>query len=145
MKARLQARTQKPFTEGNQGNEGPGKAPKPSPPCGLLSFLRSLLLKPVPAPLLAALVALAPSVAQAQGVEGAWVQRYAGLPGGNNDGGLKLVIDSAGNVIVAGGTAEGTTGADMLIIKYTSAGGDRHFRRRLYNDQVFEHRRALVD
>ena len=46
MKTRLEQTTETPFTEGNKGNEGQGKAPKPSRPHGLLCYLRSLLLKP---------------------------------------------------------------------------------------------------
>jgi len=74
-----------------------------------------------PAALLVALVTLLPGGAQAQGVEEAWVQRYNG-PGGAEDTAHKAVIDSAGNVIVAGNTDNRIIGRDILVIKYTSTG-----------------------
>jgi hypothetical protein len=60
--------------------------------------------------------------AEAQNNLEAWVRRYnAGEPS-SRDYGFKIAVDPQGNVIVAGDTDDGITGADFLIIKYSGAG-----------------------
>src|SRR5207249_1504956 len=51
----------------------------------------------------------------------AWVQRYSHATDAD-DQARKVVIDNAGNVIVAGYTDERITGRDMLVLKYSGAG-----------------------
>ncbi len=69
-----------------------------------------------------ATIAFGPQPAQAAVTE-AWVQRY-GSEAGSQDSAYQVVTDAAGNVIVAGTTADTQTGggSDMLIIKYSGAG-----------------------
>jgi uncharacterized delta-60 repeat protein len=50
-----------------------------------------------------------------------WTNRYNGVAN-LYDSGFSLVLDGAGNVIVAGGTETGVGSSDFLIIKYTSSG-----------------------
>jgi len=49
-----------------------------------------------------------------------WVERYNG-PGQNFDYGIKLMLDSEGNIYVAGVTNSTTTSDDMIIVKYDSS------------------------
>src|SRR5690242_19080100 len=57
---------------------------------------------------------------QAQTAVPAWVQRYS-APANTFYTSQKLVVDSSGNVIVAGSGDIGS-GNDWLVIKYTGAG-----------------------
>ncbi|MCI0745717.1 MAG: hypothetical protein L0Y58_09960, partial [Verrucomicrobia subdivision 3 bacterium] len=58
-------------------------------------------------------------VTQAQTATEAWVRRYSSAEGAALDYALKVVADTDGNAFVVGFTDDGTTGADMLIIKYS--------------------------
>src|SRR4051794_22248755 len=73
--------------------------------------------------LLAVAVGLASILAarvQAQIAVQAWAQVYSARAN-NSYTGEKLVVDSSGNVIVAG-TGNDESGGDWLVIKYTGAG-----------------------
>ena len=59
--------------------------------------------------------------AQAQPAVEAWVRSYSGQAE-SDDQAQKVVLDSSGNVIVAGSSDAGVNGSDWLIIKYSSAG-----------------------
>ena len=56
-------------------------------------------------------------------VREAWVQRYNSVEAGGNDRVSKVVRDAAGDIIVAGGTDNHTTGHDLLTIKYAGTNG----------------------
>ena len=74
---------------------------------------------------------LGDTVGQAQPAVEAWVQRYDG-PIESNDQAQKAVVDSSGDVIVAGNSDAGASRSDWLIIKYSSAGGPANWAKR-YN------------
>jgi len=63
------------------------------------------------------------------GVIEAWVQRYSMVVSNSNDSAAKVLVDAAGDVIVAGYTEDGT-GSDMLTIKYSGADGAEIWRAR---------------
>ena len=58
---------------------------------------------------------------QAQTAVEAWARRYSNLID-SDDEALVVKTDSAGNIYVAGNTYEGVSGADALLIKYSTAG-----------------------
>jgi hypothetical protein len=60
--------------------------------------------------------------AQAQSNLEAWVRRYNAGDSSSRDYGRKIAVDPEGNVVVAGDTDDGFTGADILVIKYSGAG-----------------------
>ncbi len=71
----------------------------------------------------------------------AWVQRYSNINSNSDDQAFKITRDAAGDVIVAGTTADGTGGPDMLTIKYSGTNGAVLWRRRYTgptNDSYFE-------
>ena len=55
-----------------------------------------------------------------------WVQHFAG-PAGQHDGGNAIAVDGAGNAIVAGYSYNSSGRADVLTIKYNSAGAQLWF------------------
>jgi hypothetical protein len=70
----------------------------------------------------AALWLICVTAAPAQPAVEAWVQRYGHLAGFSEDFAQKLVVDNAGDVIVAGTTTDGISFDDFLTIKYSGAG-----------------------
>lgn len=52
----------------------------------------------------------------------AWVQPYSMVVSNSNDSAAKVLVDSAGNVVVTGYTEDGT-GSDILTIKYSGVDG----------------------
>jgi hypothetical protein len=85
-----------------------------------------LALDSVRAAMLAALIALLPCAAQAQGAIEAWVQRYDG-PANRFDAASQLAVDTNGNVYVTGishggDPLYGGSSGDYATIKYSSAG-----------------------
>ncbi len=62
-----------------------------------------------------------PTLCHAATAVEAWVRRYDNGTD-SYDYARKVVADNAGNLIVAGGTDDGITGADMLVIKYSASG-----------------------
>jgi uncharacterized delta-60 repeat protein len=69
----------------------------------------------------------------AQGaVPEAWVQRYNNVVNDADDQAFKVVRDAAGDFIIAGTTDDGSSGLDMLTIKYSGADGSVLWQRR-YN------------
>lgn len=71
----------------------------------------------------AALVAgmLAQNLGKTQPALETWMQRYNGMAE-SDDRPRKAVLDSAGNLIVAGSSEAGINGSDWLILKYSNAG-----------------------
>ena len=59
---------------------------------------------------------------QSQSNQEAWVRRYNASEAGSRDNARKVVADPDGNIVVAGDTDDGFTGADFLIIKYSGEG-----------------------
>ena len=51
-----------------------------------------------------------------------WVRRYTSQEVGSGDYAWKVASDSEGNAIVAGESDNGTTGRDILVIKYSESG-----------------------
>jgi hypothetical protein len=64
---------------------------------------------------------LGDTVARAQPAVEAWVRSYSGQAE-SDDRAQKVVLDSSGNVIVAGSSDTGINGSDLLFLKYSSAG-----------------------
>lgn len=58
----------------------------------------------------------------ASGVE-QWTARHTGIGGGNNDHGISVATDAAGNVYVMGTSFGGSSlGLDILVLKYNTSG-----------------------
>src|SRR2546425_7040450 len=72
--------------------------------------------------LLLAAMLFSEAAAQSQTAVEAWVRRYNSGQAGAQDYAYAVVADADGNVIVAGTTDGGTTGPDILVIKYSGAG-----------------------
>jgi uncharacterized delta-60 repeat protein len=65
---------------------------------------------------------LSGALAQGETATEAWVRRYSSEGVASTDQAKAVVVDSAGNVIVAGYIDDGITGADWLVIKYSNGG-----------------------
>jgi hypothetical protein len=63
-------------------------------------------------------------------VREAWVQRYSNAVSNSVDQAFKVLTDQAGDIIVAGTSDNGTTGKDILTIKYSGADGSTLWQRR---------------
>src|SRR6185503_19914535 len=68
------------------------------------------------------LLLLSSVAAQEQIATEAWVRRYNSAEIAADGYARTIVTDIDGNVIVVGSTANGTTGDDMVIIKYSGVG-----------------------
>jgi len=78
-----------------------------------------------------AALALGPPRAQAAVTE-AWVHRYNNVVSNLNGQAVMVVSDAAGDIIVTGTTDGGTTGQDMLTVKYSGVDGSVLWQQR-YN------------
>ena len=86
-----------------------------------------------PAALLLAIVVLALTPAsKGAGVTEAWVQRSNIVVSNSQDQAYKVVRDAAGDFIVTGSSSVGTSGLDMLTLKYSGASGALLWQKR-YN------------
>ena len=86
-----------------------------------------------PAALLLAIVVLALTPAsKGAGVTEAWVQRSNIVVSNSQDRAYKVVRDGAGDFIVTGSSSIGTSGLDMLTLKYSGASGALLWQKR-YN------------
>jgi hypothetical protein len=65
---------------------------------------------------------LSSMAAPSQSNQEAWVRRYNASEAGSRDNARKVVVDADGNIVVAGDTDDGFTGADFLTIKYSGEG-----------------------
>ncbi len=90
---------------------GPTRYPS-SPLNNVLSCIAGSLLTLLP---------LAEASAASPGT--AWVDRYDGPPNGPDEP-MAVVMDDAGNVVVAGSSQGGGAGSDCLTIKYDAAGNE---------------------
>jgi len=79
-----------------------------------------------------ALVAFPFAPLAAAAVTEAWVQRYNKLVTNAIDSAVKVVRDSAGDIIVTGATGDGSTGRDILTFKYSGVDGSVVWQRQ-YN------------
>jgi uncharacterized delta-60 repeat protein len=80
---------------------------------------------------LTVLATLAFGLSAQAAVTEAWVQRYNNnVVSNSDDQAFKVVRDAAGDIIVAGYTDEGTSGHDMLTIKYSGVDGSVIWQQR---------------
>lgn len=102
-------------------------SPRPSPPSsggrrgrGHRRLVHSFKAGTFVRGILALLVLYAGWTRAETGVD-AWVQRYSHFTD-SADAARKVVTDNAGNVIVAGSSANGIAGGDIVVIKYSGGG-----------------------